>query len=139
MRLNKALKLKSFRHRDLIYNLPSILLVERLFKQHWVLFCYFILCLAKLGSTMLCNLLFEIQYSLEFLSKNPPLLFRPLDTRIQTAIIWWQLQQKSKKSENVRLWTFFIAYENLKIVPLITSELFNRNLSIVYPTLFLIS
>ena len=29
-----------------------------------------------------------------------------------------------------------IRYENLKIMPLITRELFNRNLQIVHPTLF---
>ena len=34
------------------------------------------------------------------------------------------------------LWTSIFLYENLKIVPLITRELFNRNLSIVHPTLF---
>ena len=114
-----------------------MLLVERLFKWSWVLFCYFIVWLAKPDSKMLCILLFEIEYSLEFVSTNPPFLSRPSDTKIQTAIIWWQLQQKSKKIVNVRLWTFIFRYVNLKIVSLIASELFNHNLSIVHPTLFL--
>ena len=66
-----------------------ILLVERLFKWSWVLFCYFIVWLAKPDSKMPCILLFEIQYSLEFVSTNPPFLSCPSDTKIQTAIIWW--------------------------------------------------
>ena len=65
-----------------------ILLVERLFKWSWVLFCYFIVWLAKPDSKMPCILLFEIQYSLEFVSTNPPFLSCPSDTKIQTAIIW---------------------------------------------------
>ena len=113
---------------------PPLLLVERLFKWSWILFCYFIVWLAKLDSKMHCILLFEIEYSLEFVSTNPPFLSRPSDTKIQTAIIWWQLQQKSQKFANVRLWKSFFRYANLKIVPLIASELFNRNLSIVHPT-----
>ena len=68
---------------------------------------------------------------------NLPFLSRPSDTKIQTAITWCLQQQKSQKFENVRLWTSIFRYENLKIVSLITSELFNRNLSIVHPTLFL--
>ena len=66
---------------------PSILLVERLFKWSWVLFCYLILRLPKLSSNVSCILRFEIEYSLEFVSKNPPFLSRPSDTKIQTAII----------------------------------------------------
>ena len=68
---------------------------------------------------------------------NLPFLSRPSDTKIQTAITWCLQQQKSQKFENVRLWTSIFRYENLKIVSLITSELFNRNLLIVHPTLFL--
>ena len=63
-----------------------ILFMERLFKLFWDLFCYFILWLAKPGSKMPCILLFEIEYLLEFVSTNPPVLSRPFDT--QTAIIW---------------------------------------------------
>ena len=37
----------------------------------------------------------------------------------------------------VRLWASIFRYVNLKIVPLIASELFNHNLSIVHTTLFL--
>ena len=81
-------------------------------------------------------LLFETEYSLEFVYTNLPFLSRPSDTKIQTAITWCLQQQKSQKFENVRLWTSIFRYENLKIVSLITSELFNRNLSIVHPTLF---
>ena len=66
---------------------PPILLVERLFKWSWFLFCYLILWLAKLGSKMSCILIFEIECSLEFVSKNPPFLSLPSDTKIQTAII----------------------------------------------------
>ena len=67
---------------------PLILLVERLFKWSWVLFCYFIVWLAKPDSKMPCILLFGIEYSLEFVSTNPSFLSRPSDTKIQTAIIW---------------------------------------------------
>ena len=85
---------------------------------------------------MPCILLFETEYSLEFVYTNLRFLSRPSDTKIQTAITWCLQQQKSQKFENVRLWTSIFRYENLKIVSLITSELFNRNLSIVHPTLF---
>ena len=50
--------------------------MERLFKWSWVLFCYFIVWLAKPDSKMLCILLFEIEYSLEFVSTNPPFFIR---------------------------------------------------------------
>ena len=66
-----------------------ILLVERLFKWSWVLFYYFILWLAKRGSKKPRVLLFEIEYSIEFVSTNPPFLSRPSDTKVQTTIIWW--------------------------------------------------
>ena len=56
---------------------------------HSSLVFFFILWLAKPGSNMPCIALFEIQYSLEFISKNPPFLTRPSDTKIQTAITWW--------------------------------------------------
>ena len=115
---------------------PTILLMERIYKWSWVLFCNFILWLAKPRSKMPCILLFETEYSLEFVYTNLPFLSRPSDTKIQTAITWCLQQQKSQKFENVRLWTSIFRYENLKIVSLITSELFNRNLSIVHPTLF---
>ena len=59
-----------------------ILLVERLFKWPWVLFCYLILWLTKPGSKMPCILLFEIEYSLEFVSKNPPFLSHPSDNKV---------------------------------------------------------
>ena len=36
---------------------------------------------------MSCILLFEIEYSLECVSTNPPFLSRPSDTKIRTAII----------------------------------------------------
>ena len=85
---------------------------------------------------MPCILLFETEYSLEFVYTNLPFLSRPSDTKIQTAITWCLQQQKSQKFENVRLWTSIFRYENLKIVSFITCELFNRNLSIVHPTLF---
>ena len=85
---------------------------------------------------MPCILIFETEYSLEFVYTNLPFLSRPSDTKIQTDITWCLQQQKSQKFENVRLWTSIFRYENLKIVSLITSELFNRNLSTVHPTLF---
>ena len=85
---------------------------------------------------MPCILLFETEYSLEFVYTNLPFLSRPSDNKIETAITWCLQQQKSQKFENVRLWTSIFRYENLKIVSLITSKLFNRNLSIVHPTLF---
>ena len=74
VRLNKTLKLKfMLMFFDSVYPACpsdtvtkytiylSILLVERLFKWSWVLFCYFILWLARFGSKMLCILLFEIE------------------------------------------------------------------------------
>ena len=115
---------------------PPILLMERLFKWFWVLFCNFISSLAKPSSKMPCILLFQTEYSLEFVFKNPPFLSCLSDTKVQTAIIWCWLQQKSQKFENVRLWTSIFRYANIKIVPLIANELFNQNLSIVHPTLF---
>ena len=100
VRLNKTLKLKFILMCfDIVYpTRPSntmtkytvylpILLVERLFKWSWVLFCYFILWLAKPGSKMSCILLFEIEYSLEFVSTDLPFLSRPSNTKVQTAII----------------------------------------------------
>ena len=63
-------------------------------------------------------------------------LFRPSDTKIQTAIIWWWLQQRFQKFENVRLWASIFRYEYLKIVPLTASELFNQSLSTVHLTIF---
>ena len=71
-------------------------LIEWLFKWSLILFCYFILWLAKLGSKMHCILLFEVEYLLEFVCTNPPFLSHPSDTKIQAAIIRWQLQQKSQ-------------------------------------------
>ena len=70
---------------------------------------------------MPCILLLEIEYSLEFVSTNPPFLSRPSDTKIQAAIIWWKLEQNSQKFENTCLWTSIFRYANLKIVPLIAS------------------
>ena len=76
VRLNKTLKLKFIlmlfdsvdltRSSDtvtkyIIY--PPILLVKGLFEWSWVLFCYFIVWLAKPDSKMPCILLFEIEYS----------------------------------------------------------------------------
>ena len=101
VRLNKTLRLKFILPLfDSVYpTRPSdtvakytiylpILLVERLFKWSGVLFCCFILSLAKPGSKMPCILLCEIEYSLEFVSVNPPFSSCPCDTKIQTAIIW---------------------------------------------------
>ena len=131
----KSLSFKKCRMDNQIYisQFTLILLVERLFKWFWVLFCYFILQLAKLGSKMKCIfLLFEIQYfRSSFVSKNPSFLFCP---RLK------QLLFSGRYSKNPkifwRLWTSIFQYANLKMVPLIASELFNRNLSIIYPTLF---
>ena len=149
VRLNKTLKLKFIlmffdsvyptRPSDTVtkYTIqPPILLVERLFKWFWVLFCNFILWVAKPGSKMPCILHFEIEYLLKFVSTNSHFCSHPSDTKIQTAIIWCQLQQKSQEFANLLLWTSFFRYANLKIVSLITSESFNRNLSIVHPILF---
>ena len=56
--------------------------------------------------------------------------------RFKQLLFGGSYSKNPKKFENVRLWTSIFRYANLKIVPLITSELFNRNLSIVCPTLF---
>ena len=52
--------------------------MEKLFKWSWVLFCYFILWLAKPESKKPCILHCEIQYSLEFVSTNPPFFISSL-------------------------------------------------------------
>ena len=85
VRLNKFLKLKFIlTFFDSVYPkrpsntmtkytiYPPILLVERLFKRSWALFCYFILWLAKPASKIPCILLFEIEYLLKFVSTDPP-------------------------------------------------------------------
>ena len=82
--------------------------------------------------------------SFYFLRQNTCLsLFLKIQTdsklNIQTAIFQWQQQQKSQKSENVRLWTSIFRYANLKIVLLIASELFNRIIDPLSDTFFLIS
>ena len=102
VRLNNTLKLKFILvFFDSVYpTRPSdtvtkytvylpILLVERLLRLSWVLFCYFILWLEKPASKMPCILLFEIEYLFESVSTNPPFLSRPSYTKVQTAIIWW--------------------------------------------------
>ena len=66
-----------------------ILLVERLSEWSWVLFCYFIVWLLKPNSKIPRILLFEVEYSLEFVSTNLPYIYCLSDTKIQTAIIWW--------------------------------------------------
>ena len=117
--------------------LSFILLVQRLFKWSWVLSCYLMWWLAKPDWKMPGILLSEVDYLLEFVFTNPSsFLSRPFDTKIQTTITWWKLQQKFQKFENVHLWTSNFWYANLKIVLLITSELFNRNLPIVHPPFF---
>ena len=101
-RLNKTLKLKFIlmlfdsvyppRPSDTVtkYTVYSpILLVERLSEWSWVLFCYFIVWLLKPDSKMSRILLFEVEYSLEFVSTNLPYIYCLSDTKIQTAIIWW--------------------------------------------------
>ena len=102
VRLNKILKLNFIlmffdrvyptRSSDTVTrytNYSPILLVKRLFKWFSVSSCYFILWLAKPESRIICILLFEIEYSHEFVSTNPPFFSRPFDTKIQSAIIWW--------------------------------------------------
>ena len=68
----------------------AILLMERLFKLSSVVFYYFTLLIASKAwlKKRSCILLFETEYSLEFVSKNPTFLFSPSDTKIKTAIIW---------------------------------------------------
>ena len=64
--------------------------------------------------------LFEIEYSLEFA------LSQPSKTKIQTAIIWLWLQQKSKKIESVRLRTsiFRIYFFQSKLIDCIPDTFF---------------
>ena len=109
----------------------SILLVDGSFIQSWVLFCCFILWLAKRGSKMPCTLLCEIEHLLEFVSVNPLFLSRLSNTKIQTAIIWLYLQQKSKNLKTYVLRRLFLIWKS----QLIVSDLLNRKLSIVHPTL----
>ena len=64
-----------------------IFLLKRLFKLSWVLYCYFIILLAKLVSKMPCILLFETEYLPGFVSTNLPVLSRPYDNKFQTAMV----------------------------------------------------
>ena len=48
-----------------------------------------LILLTKHGLKIPCILLFEKEYSLEFVSKNPLFLSRPSETNIEIAIIWW--------------------------------------------------
>ena len=66
-----------------------ILLVERFLEWSSVLFCYFDVWWLKPDSKLPCILLFEVEYSLEFVSTNFPFLSRLFDTKLQEAIIWW--------------------------------------------------
>ena len=63
----------------------TIFYMERFFDLSWVLFCSFILWLAKMG----CIFLNGIEYLLNFLSKNPQFSSCPSNTKIQTATDWW--------------------------------------------------
>ena len=146
MRLKNALKLKFILvFFDSVYpTRPSnnvtkytvylpIVLVERLFELSWVLFCYFILWLAKPGSKMTYRIFARVCFH-KFPFFIPSFLHQGSNCYyLVVATV------KIQKFENVRLWTSIFRYENTKVVPLIASELFNRNLPIVHPTLFLIS
>ena len=105
MRLNKTLKLKFIlMFFGSVYpkcpsdtkptNSTPILLVERLFKWSWALFCYFILWLAKPGSKTPCILLSEIEYWLEFVSTNPP-FYPVLPTQVSNS--YYLVVANSKK------------------------------------------
>ena len=48
-----------------------------------------LILLTKHGLKIPCILLSEKEYSLEFVSKNPPFLSRPSEAKIEIAIIWW--------------------------------------------------
>ena len=121
-RLNKTLKLKFIlmlfdsvyppRPSDTVtkYTVYSpILLAERLFEWYWVLFCYFILWLAKPGSKMHCILLFEIEYSFELVSTNPLFLSHPSDTKILFGGSY------SKNPKNLKTYVFGRLFFDMQI------------------------
>ena len=126
----------SFRHCDSVYNLPPISLVERLFKRSWALSRYSILWLAKSGSKMPCILSSSSIQSSSFFKIL--LFYSVLSTPRFEELLF--SASYSKNPKNLKTYVFgyeTFRYENLKIVPLIAGELFNRNLSTVHPTLFL--
>ena len=112
-----------------IYNSPIILLVERLFKWYWVLFCYFILWLAKSGSKMPCILHFEnicsssLLQMLYFYTVLPTPRFK-------------QLLFDGSYSKNPNNFETYVFGRLFFDSELIASKLFKRNLSIVHQTLF---
>ena len=122
IRLNKTLKFKFvLMFFDSVYPIRPfdtvtkytvylpILLVERLFKWSWVLFCYFILWLAKPGSKMHCILLFEIEYSFELVSTNPLFLSHPSDTKILFGGSY------SKNPKNLKTYVFGRLFFDMQI------------------------
>ena len=134
MRLNQTLRLKLILMLfDSVYSThPSntttkytvylpILLVERLLKWSCVLFSYFILWLAKSGSKMSCILLFETEHLLKFFFQKSCFFVPSFGHQDLNS---YYGGTTTEKSQNIRLWTSFFRYENLKIMPLIASEIF---------------
>ena len=109
-RLNKTLKLKFIlmlfdsvyppRPSDTVtkYTVYSpILLVERLFEWYWVLFCYLSYGQQNLAQKCIAFYFLRQNIRSSWFLQIPS--FRHQD------FIWWQLQQKSQKFKNVRVWT----------------------------------
>ena len=88
-----------------------ILLVERLFKWSWVLFYNFILWLANPGSKMPCILLFEIEYSLQFVSTNLfyPVLPIPRFKQLLFGVSY------SKNPKNLKTYVFGLLFFDMQI------------------------
>ena len=82
-------------------------------------------------------LLCETEYSLEFVSVNPTFLSRSYllhqDSNSYYLVVATAKIPKIWKRTSLGV---FFRHVNLKIVPLMASELFNRNLSTVHPTFF---
>ena len=80
---------------------------------------------------------FEIQYSFQLVSANLRFFYLVQPTPDSNSYYLLVAVAKIQNFVNKRHWTSIFRYANLKIVPLIASELFDRNLSNVNPTLFL--
>ena len=85
------------------------LLLETLCEWSWVIFCYFILWLAKFEPKMPYILLFEIEYSHESVSKNPffyPVVPTPTLIQLLFGSIYKKEILKTEKSTSLDVYFF---------------------------------
>ena len=90
MRLKKRHRdQKTSRHRDQVdnFNLPPFLIGDKIIQM---VLSLNLLLFPMTNKTWIENYFARVKtYSLEFVSKYPPFLFRPSDTKIQTTVICW--------------------------------------------------